>query len=248
LYRKTLAEQCPEIWICKPIRYDSFRQAAKVYREMINDKWKSATGLQSFVLWAGQPETEDGIETLHRLSPSLLKMDIVLLLKTHPRDEGYKKGVYQQKLKEWGIMHKDVTSLTLNECMAFGPKLVLTQFSSLAIEAGFYGLPSIHVLYEDIGSKRLYTKKGFSTPPWCLEGASFLITNTVHQDEVIRTALKNISERNRQLEIFDQYFGVVAEYTPSLADKIRQLPNTERRRNSHLIQDIQPVRRGDYGK
>ena len=220
LHQQALKTKCPSLWVCKAVRYDPLRRIAAGLRHKITRTWEIQGLKSNLVLWAGQPETEDAVQTLIRLAPTLVESQVCVLLKAHPRDGGYGSGVYEQLFNRYSICYIDVTGYSLDECMGYGPRLVLTQFSSLAVEAGFYGVPSVHILYKDIGYKRLYEKKGFGVPPWCLEDAAFLITAVDHQEESLRLALVDEIERAKKISNFDRYFSVSAQTTPLLAKKI----------------------------
>jgi hypothetical protein len=183
------------------IRYDGLRRRL--------DQLRSAhTETANSILWIGQPETNDGIRTLHRLLPVLAARSVRVWLRAHPRDAGYGWGAYA------GLAVEDVTSLPLEECLARRPRLVVTQFSSVAIEAGFWGIPSLNVLFPDAGGRTLAAKKGYSVPPWCEQGAAFLIVNEEDTKKVLDRALRSGDARNAAMQAFDRYFKVREEGAP----------------------------------
>lgn len=220
LHQNRLRGRCPPIWVCKAARYDALRKASADNRWQLSSGWHPDTERGAVVLWAGQPETEDGLATLERILPVLTEMHVHLLFKAHPRDAGYRAGAYQGIFKACGLGYTDVTDHILAGCMALGPRLVLTQFSSMAVEAGFYGVPSVHLLYQDIGGKRLHGKKGFDLPPWCEAGAAFVITETDHHKQILHRALWDEKSRVGVMDSFDVYFGIEELTTPSLIRKI----------------------------
>ncbi len=222
LHKKNLGAACPPIWMCNNARYDPLRREAAGLRKQLKNIWSSSSRPPHCVLWAGQPETQDAIGTLSRLAPDLVRMGTYVLFKAHPRDPGYGSGVYQDLFEGHGLAYRDVTLLNLGSCMEYGPRVTLTQFSSLAIEAGFYGLPAVHILYKDIGFRRLYRKKGFGIPPWCTRKAAFLITDREQHGAVLSMALIDEQERASRMQEFDDYFGVSKEAAPLLIKKISQ--------------------------
>lgn len=207
LHRRRLGAACPFIQVHSNPRYDPLRaRQSKMTRE-IQDIWHSESYMPS-ILWAGQPETEDGIATLRRLLPDVHRFQVQLLLKAHPRDMGYGEGLYQELFREFEIPFLDVTSLNLESCcLRYAPLAVLTQFSSLATEAGFYSIPTAHVLYGDIGGKRLKRDKSYQSPPWCKCGASVLIDDESRQSAQLNRLLNDKQYRSDLCTSFFSYWG-----------------------------------------
>jgi hypothetical protein len=183
-------------------RYDPFRRRLSELR--------SGLGEEQAVLWIGQPETPDSLDTLSRLLPALAERSIRVWLRAHPRDAGYGDGAYAD------LEAEDVSSLALEACLARRPRLVITQFSSVAIEAGFWGIPSLNVLFADAGGRTLAAKKGYPVPPWCAEGAAFLIVDRNDMDNVLDAALHSAEARAAIRDAFDRYFRVHEEGAPAL--------------------------------
>jgi len=186
------------------IRYDRLR------RELANLRGAVGAAAHDAVLWIGQPETSDALQTLTVLLPALQARAVNLWFRAHPRDEGYARGAYG------GMPVEDITSRSLDECLDRRPRLVITQFSSVAVEAGFWGIPSLNVLLPDAGGSRLALKKGYSVPPWCEDGAAFLITHTGDVDKVLDRALHSAEARAKVMQAFDRSFKVTEEGAPAL--------------------------------
>ena len=193
----------PRIEAAPPVRYDAHRARVETLRQRTRSLWTSAGRIP--VLWAGQPETEDGLHTLGVLAPHLASRDIELMFKAHPRDEGYAAGAYHALLR--GVRWSDWTRASMAETLDAAPRLVVTQFSSLAVEAGFYGIPSLWLLLPDAGALRLRQKKGYAVPPLCLAGGAVLVTRAEGLGGVLERALTNVTERDRLITCFDAYFG-----------------------------------------
>jgi len=211
----------PDLWVCKPARYDALRLRSQQLRERVIKHWRSDS--ERWVLWAGQPETEDSLETIKRILPSLSSMQgVKLLFRAHPRDAGYLAGEYRNLLGSAEVGYLDVTADTLETCMDYAPRVVLTQFSSVGVEAGFYGIPTVNILYPDVGGRRLSGKKGYNVPPWTSEGGAFVITNAASQDEVLDAAINNEIERDAVAKRFDSYFSSAVITGPALAERIQQ--------------------------
>jgi len=195
-------EAALRVEVVPAVRYDPLRRRLAELRAVQSS--------EDAVLWIGQPETADSLETLRRLLAPLAALQCRVWLRAHPRDEGYSRGAYA----DLGL--EDVTSRPLEECLARRPRLVITQFSSVAIEAGFWGIPALNVLFADVGGRTLAAKKGYSVPPWCEAGAAFAILQPRDVDRVLDRALGSTEARRRVIEAFDHYFQVHAEGAPKV--------------------------------
>jgi hypothetical protein len=193
--------------ICPAVRYDGLRRRLDELRTV-----RQAD--ENVVLWVGQPETADSHETLRRLLPAINARGAALWFRAHPRDEGYARGAYGDLLKN----AEDVTSRPLAEVLARRPALVATQFSSVAIEAGFWGICALNALFVDVGGKTLAAKKGYAVPPWCEEGAAFLVTRESEVEEVVGRAFADRAAREVVMRRFDRYFRVHEEGTQKILD------------------------------
>ena len=204
--------QMPEVavHVGPAIRYDALRRQLSALR-VADDK----RGRDS-VLWIGQPETVDALRTLGALLPSLQARRSPLWFRAHPRDAGYTGGAYAEILARSRQAAEDVTTISLDECLRRRPRLVITQFSSVAVEAGFWGIPSLNVLLPDAGARRLIQKKGYAVPPWCEAGAAFVITRAEDVDKVLDRAVGSAEARGKIMKGFDRYFRVAEEGTPAL--------------------------------
>jgi hypothetical protein len=184
------------------VRYDPLRRRLGALRERSEG--------EDAALWIGQPETDDSVETLRRILPALGARGMRVWLRAHPRDAGYRRGAYAAMSME------DLTARPLEECLARRPRLVITQFSSAAIEAGFWEIPALNVLFDDVGGKTLAAKKGYPVPPWCEAGAAFVITRMDDVPEVLDRALGAAAARRAVVEAFDRYFEARSEGVPEL--------------------------------
>lgn len=207
LHRRALGAACPPIQVYGNPRYDSFRARHREMARQIQRVWEADSYTPS-ILWAGQPETEDALATLSRILPDIRQFQVRLLLKAHPRDRGYGEGAYQELFQKFEVPFLDVTSLSLESCcLQHAPLAVLTQFSSLATEAGFYLIPSAHILYGDVGGQRLLHDKSYQSPPWCECGASVLIDDESRQYEQLHSLLNDKKHRDDLCTGFFRYWG-----------------------------------------
>ena len=221
-HRQRLGTACPEMVVCAPARYDYYRERLSLLRAGTLEKWASA-GDSPAVLWAGQPETDDAVVTLGQIIPQLRARRVRLLFKAHPRDAGYGAGVYARLFAQARLDFRDVTSLSVPDALALAPTLVLTQFSSVAIEAGFYGIPSLHVLLANAGGARLRQKKGYDIPPFCLAGASAFVTDAKTLAATFSSAMLEPPFRERLVTCFDEYFNAREPTLPRLIETVSAL-------------------------
>ena len=217
LYRDRLGTTCPPISILVSPRYDQYRANVDSLRTITRMAWqRPQQPLQ--ILWAGQPESQDCLEALRRVAPALRATKATLLLKAHPRDSLVGHGVYEKLLNHLGVHCIDVSALTVAESLEKAPQLVMTQFSAVAIEAGFYGIPTLHLLYDDIGGRRLLQKKGYALPMHCQYGASFALQTKGCEEKMLSAALFNHAARGSVLDHFDDFFQTRTE-TASILTK-----------------------------
>jgi hypothetical protein len=222
LARSKFGSACPRTIALSQARYDPLRRLARLRRAMLCDQATAPSGPVS-VLWAGQPETNDCLHTLRVLLPILKARGFELLFKAHPRDAGYKAGAYDSLLEGAGIMHRDVTHLTSEQAVLLAPRLVITQFSSIAIEAGFAGIPSLNVLLPNAGGARLTEKKGYQVPPHCEAGAAGYVMHGDGLAEALCSLIDAPAEREKLIRCFDAYFSTDELMLPHLAAIIENL-------------------------
>ena len=215
IYLKRLGEQCPDITVIPNPRYDYLRESARDIHMVLVNRWEESRDTYS-ALWAGQPETDDALNVLARIIPILRDVGVRFLFKAHPRDLGHTGGAYMDIAVSLGELWIDVSNLNLLQCLEmYAPRILITQFSSMAIETGFYGIPSMNVLFPDIGEKRLQADKGFSLPPWCADGAAVSVRNTDEMREKLPLLLYDKCFRDRVNTKFNIWFG-----TEPSADKV----------------------------
>jgi hypothetical protein len=217
LVRSKLGQQCPLVAVVSPPRYDAYRQQAHALRQRVRLEWCNRSRGRPSVLWAGQPETADSLATLRALLPAFRSQRVGLLFKAHPRDPGYRAGAYSAVLE--GLPWRDVTALSVSDALALAPQLVVTQFSSVAIEAGFYGIPSLGVLLPNAGGARLLEKKGYPVPPYCEYGATALADSVQRVEREFSSTLCDETRRARIIRCFDDYFHTSEIMLPKLVAK-----------------------------
>ncbi len=210
----------PRIEIANLARYDSYRAQLGALRARTSSQWMERAGERYRVLWAGQPDTDDCVRTLRTLAPHLRARNVELLFKAHPRDSGYATGDYARTLEAAGVSYVDLTSASQDEALAWAPDLVVTQFSSLSIEAGFYGIPSLWLLLPDAGGARLAASKGYRVPPLIAAGAGALASTPADIPEALGRALADATWRTQTIRLFDAYWKVGELAAPRLVERL----------------------------
>jgi len=199
---RRLNTRCPSLMIWPAPRYDLLRQRRATLREAVGS---ASDVLPLRVLWAGQPETDDNLNSLAALLPVLRGFGAHLLFRAHPRDQGYPNR-YAGILGASDRIAEDVSRERLDEVLLCGPTVVATQFSAVAVQAGFYGIPALHVLLPDVGAARLRQKKGYSEPFTVHAGAAAIIRKPADVERVLGDLLYHIDHRANIISKFDTYF------------------------------------------
>ena len=186
-------------------RYDSLRG---VDRDTLRDKTRASLQVvkRRVVLWAGQPDEARSYEALERLLPVLTRQEMALLFKAHPRDRLYREGAYESLLSGLALC-RDVTSEPEMISLCCAADLVVTEFSSVGVEAGYLDTPALYVLFDDLGKAYLRRHKGYDIVPWVKRGCAFVMDSKSEMDDVIATALFNDEARARVRKNFSRWYG-----------------------------------------
>jgi hypothetical protein len=208
LCTRKLGSRTPVVEIVAAARYDPYRARLDALRRHTAQQWASDTAGPPTVLWAGQPETDDCMRTLVVLLPVLQHLGIEVAFKAHPRDAGYAAGTYREAFKAAGVRYRDITASSVDDALGAAPRLVVTQFSSVAIEAGFFGIPSLWILLPDAGGARLEQKKGYGVPPLALAGGAAMVGHAGELEATLDQALHHEPTRVNLMACFDDYFAV----------------------------------------
>lgn len=205
-----LGRRCPRVMAISPARYDAMRMSSALARQATRARWLAhrTSSEPAALLWIGQPETEDALATLAELLPMLQVGGWRLLFRAHPRDTGYAVGAYAVIARALGSRFVDVTSYSGKDTFALAPRLALTQFSSMVVEAGFHGIPSICILFPGAGLDRLYEKYGYCVPLACATGAVELCAAPAQLSAQLRQMVEDERVRDDLLVRFDVYFQV----------------------------------------
>lgn len=156
------------IIVLPPIRYDG-------YREMPAIPFNRGDRLRG-VLWAGQPERGMGQATLGWLAPWIRQRGLKLYFRAHPRDSAYADGFWHEWLKQRRLRWVDCTQWDWPKVWDTPLGLVATAFSSVAVDAAFHGLPTLHVLHPRLVRRLLKEQKGMTRSGVVVSGAAFAST------------------------------------------------------------------------
>jgi hypothetical protein len=211
LYRARLAAP-PAIAVIPSARYDRWR--GKVQHTVVSRE-------PFALLWAGQPETEACVATLEWLLAQL-GFTAQLLFRAHPRDPAIHGRTYSDLFASAGVDWLDVSAELLEKTLARRLDLVVTQFSSVAVEAGFAGVPSLHVLLPHAGGRLLRRLKGYEVPGICEAGAAFLATSE-QQGSMLRSALLDGTARERVIARFRTLYAADAPTAKLVAMALRAI-------------------------
>ena len=159
------------------------------------------------VLWAGQPDGDNSYLALQRLLANFDEAEVTLLFRAHPRDAAYKHGRYADLSQMTSMEVVDVSSFPDPIGIYCSADLVATQFSSAGVEASYLGTPALFVLFEELGKQYLQERKGYSVPPWCFDGCTFLIQEEDEIPRVLSEALFDAPSRSRVRSNFQDRFA-----------------------------------------
>lgn len=198
----------PPVLIMPSVRYDGLRHGYF--------SWEVSVMPPPFrVLWAGQPESAYCIQSLEVISPRLKKHSAKLLFRAHPRDPGHAKGIYHKLFNQQGIDWVDVTEMPLDKLFSESIHLVITQFSSLATEAGFYGIPALYLLLNEAGGGLLLRKNGYAIPIAVANDAAFAIASGSDLKS-LDIALCDVGRRKEVMANFAHLYEVDRAQSPFL--------------------------------
>ena len=199
------------------VRYDPLRLQA-MQGERIEIKNHSR-----HLVWLGQPETQANLFSLERLLPHVSSMGLEMLFKAHPRDDGYRKGLYQRLFATYKRGFLDVSDCETKILISYPPRLALTHFSSMAIELAFMGTPCCNVLFPESGGRIYREMTGLHRPFLCEVGGSGTISGEVSIKRELERLLFDMVARKAQMACFDEYFDIANLQQPRVASAIDSL-------------------------
>ncbi len=173
-------------------------------------------------LWAGQPEFQYNFNSLMRIAPKLKELSFTLMFRAHPGDIEYHNGTYAKYFNSLNLSWLDVTNTPIGPELFQNISLVITQFSSLGIEAGFYGVPTVNLLFKDAGLKLLLEKTGSNELMSVKHNAAFLI-NDEESLKNLDFFFKNLPLRAEVIRSFKELYKVNEKQFPKLFSAIKDI-------------------------
>jgi hypothetical protein len=200
-------------------RYDVLRT---LDRERLRAAARASLGIgaERVVLWAGQPDGDNSYLALERLMPHLASEGVGLLFKAHPRDTAYQQGRYGRLLSGLTSV-RDVTAMNDTVGLCCAADLVITQFSSVGVEAGYLGTPVLYTLFDDLGKACVRRRKGYDIVPWAARECAFLLDSSGDARAIITSALCDETARARTRENFSRCYGARPPAGEAVAAVIR---------------------------
>lgn len=182
------------IYVTGNPRYDHLREVDAAARRAAV-RAELGLGSDPLALWVGQPDAGDSYATLEAVLPALRAASATVLFRAHPRDVVYAEGRYARLLDEAGVPVRDATAAPDVIGLCCAADLVVTQFSSVAVEAGYLGTPALFVLLEHLGGLYIRKRKGYAIPPWCKENCAFLLDDAKMAAVVVDGAMHDTEAR-----------------------------------------------------
>jgi hypothetical protein len=177
-------------------------------------------GDEGVALWVGQPDAETSFVSLETVLPSLARAQTTVLFRAHPRDTAYASGRYARLLGTVGTRVIDTTSAKDVVGLCCAADLVVTQFSSVAVEAGYLGTPALFVLLPELGGGYMRMRKGYAIPPWCKENCAFLLEDAKMAADVVGRALYDPVAREAVRTNFARRYASRPPSAPAIAHLI----------------------------
>ena len=195
-------------------RYDALRDVDRTDRRT---RVRGALGLgdEPAALWVGQPDGAASYASLATVVPSL--PGTTLLFRAHPRDASYTQGRYAGLFRDRGLAVVDVTAHPDVAGLCCAADLVVTQFSSVAVEAGYVGTPALFVLLPDLGGAYIRKHKGYAIPPWCKENCAFLLDDAKMAAVVVDGAMHDPEAREAVRVNFARQYATRPPSAPAVA-------------------------------
>jgi hypothetical protein len=203
-------------------RYDELRTIdTAVRRRAVREEL--GLGQEAVALWVGQPDAEDSFHTLEAILPALRAARATLLFRAHPRDTAYAKDRYTGLLAGAGLTVRDLTRVSDVNGLCCAADLVVTQFSSVAVEAGYLGTPALFVLLPGLGGAYIRKRKGYAIPPWCKEKCAFFLDDAKMAAVVVDGAMHDSDAREAVRANFARRYTTRPPSADTVAALITQL-------------------------
>lgn len=177
-------------------------------------------GPEPHIMWSGQPDNLNSFRTLSRIVEHYNTREATILFRAHPQDSLYDSGYYGSLLDNRSIKIIDVSSYDNIIELYCASNIVMTQFSSTAVEASHLGIPAVFVLFRDIGKPYLKQLKGYDTIPYTLNGCSFHIELEEDIQPILDQAIYDQKHRDVILNNFNHHYGNLTDGVKCIIDTI----------------------------
>lgn len=201
-------------------RYDALRTIDAAEQRAIT-RHRLGLDVAPVTLWVGQPDAEASYRTLEVVLPRLARLGATLLFRAHPRDGAWEAGRYDALLAGARLRAIDVTRVPDVVGLCCASDLVVTQFSSVAVEAGFLGTPALFVVLPGLGADYLRERKGYAVPPWGVAGAAFVADTDAATGDIVERALCDPNARRAVRAAFVQRYASRPPSAPAVAAVLR---------------------------
>jgi len=213
LYHYKLKE-IPKSILCPSLRYDVLR-CDVIEKPIFNSE-------RLKVLWIGQPEFEFNIKSLLHIIAEIKNLSITLLFRAHPSDVEYKNGLYIKFFEDNNLTWQDVTLEKIDSNLFNNVSLLITQFSSVSILAGFYGVPSLHLLFKDVGEKLLLERTGSADLMQVFYNAAFYMKDH-RKMNYLHSCIFDSAQREIILSNFAKLYKINQKQMPNLIYQIEKM-------------------------
>ncbi len=180
---------------------------------------------QPHIMWSGQPDNSNSFRTLSRILRHYDNQEVTILFRAHPQDTLYHSGYYDYLFANSEISIIDVTNHADIVELYCVSDIVVTQFSSTAVEASHLGIPSVFVLFRDIGKPYLKLLKGYDTIPYTLNECSFLIETEEDVQPIMDKAIYDQTYRDVIIDNFNRQYGNLVDGLTCIIDTINLYPS-----------------------
>ena len=182
-------------------------------------------GVHPHIMWSGQPDESNSFRTLSRVLKHYNNHEATILFRAHPQDTLYHSGYYDSLLKTSDINMIDVSTYDNIVELYCVSDIVMTQFSSTAVEASHLGIPSVYVLFSDIGKPYLKQLKGYDTIPYTLNKCSFSIEAEEDIQPILDKAIYDQTYRDEVIYNFNNQYGNLLDGLKCIIDTINAYPD-----------------------
>ena len=182
-------------------------------------------GVQPYIMWSGQPDDTHSFRTLSRVLKHYNNQEASILFRAHPQDTLYHAGYYDSLLTTSHINIIDVSNYDSIVELYCVSDIVMTQFSSTAVEASHIGIPAVYVLFSDIGKPYLKQLKGYDTIPYTLNECSFSIEAEEDIQPILDKAIYDQTYRDEVIDNFNNQYGNLLDGLKCIIDTINAYPD-----------------------